>query len=667
MFGRLLRIFKKQSQVGPLKDDQRIWTPLRLLLQGQGLNEPYRQHAVVYACIGAIATNISQVPFRLYKQKGEGKETVEEGPLYDLFNNPNPLLSGEQLWEATAIWYCLRGEAVWIVGRENVAQVPKEVWVFDPQRFELVTDRETGLPIGWKYRGKKEIKLALDEVIFFKAYNPYNDLRGLSPIQAAEMGIEQDWWATRHNLAFFKNAAEPGGALTTDQELNDDQYDRIKKTWEDRHQGPDKAHRIAILEGGLKYQKITLSPRDMEFLEQRRWNREEIAMVYRVPMHVLNVYKDIKTYAGLRVLDKVFWEQNLIPKMGYFEGAVFSKLFSFINNGQVWGEFDLSVVEALQEDFNDKVGTAHKLWQMGWPINKINERLNLGFEPVPWGDEWFVPWNLAPASSLVGGAAPPKAGEGKEKGLLADVAREIRWKRYVKMLQPHEDRMTGKIRRFFYEQRKRVLDALFSLLGKDSPQAVVKDYTDDILDSEKEDELLRIMIVPLFSDAVQGGIEAAAEELGLVDFEFTAGDPAAAKFIETKAIKITQINETVREQIRKAINEGLVAGDTVTELADRIRKVYNFASTRAMTIARTESGSCIQGGKFLARQEAGVKLHEWVTARDEHVRSSHVAQDGKVVAIGEKFPNGCRYPNDPNGEAGEIINCRCDAAAVVQP
>lgn len=649
-----------RGEVGPLKDDQRIWKSLRLLLAGQGITEPYRQHAAVYACVTAIETNIAQVPYQLMQKKGEGKEVVEEGDLYKVFTNPNPLLSREQLWSATSIWYSLRGEACWILERENIAQAPSEIWIFPPDRFKYVLDEKTGLPVGWTYQGKEEIKLALHQVIFFRAYNPYNDLRGMGPLEAASLGVEQDHWAARHNLSFFRNAAEPGGLLSTEQKLSDPQRDKMRKVWEDRHVGPDNAHRIAVLEGGLKYQNITMSPKDMEFLEQRRWNREEIAMVFRVPMHLLSVYKDIKAYKGMVALDKGFWQQNLIPKMSYFEGMLFSKLFSYIDNGRVWGEFDLSVVEALQEDFGEKVKTASEMNKMGWTINAINERLDMGMKPVPWGDVVFVPWNVVPADSLISGTAKPpkKEGEGGEKGILDEARKDIIWKEYLKRQQPHENRITSKIHRFFFEQRKRVLDALLELLGK-GVIGETKDYTDDIFDKTKEDELLKVLAEPLFADAVQEGIDAVITELALMDFEFTVGDPAAAKYIESKVVKIVGINDTVKEQIRKALNKGLVAGDAPKELADRIRDVYNFASTRANTIARTESGSCIQGGKYETRKAANVDS-TWITARDEHVRGTHAALDGETVPIGEKFSNGLRFPGDPNGAAREIINCRCD-------
>ena len=649
---RKLKTFFFRKKIGPLKDDYRIFKPLRLVLEGDAISRPYSQHAVVYSCISAIATNISQVPFILYRQRGKDKIELEENhALYKVFLRPNPLMSASQLWEATAIWYCLRGEAIWILERSKITEIPSEIWIFNPDRFRIITDEKSGLPIGWKYQGQQEISLPLYQVVFFRAYNPYDDLRGMSPIQAAKEGIDQDYWAAQYNRAFFQNNAEPGGVISIPGNLTDEQYERLVKQWEERHRGAKKAHRIAILEGGAKYDRVGLSHKDMDFLEQRKWNREEIMMVFKVPKHILSVYEDVKTYAGLRVLDKGWWQQCLIPKMKYFEAVLDAQLFSYLRE-DIWGEFDLSQVEALAEDFDEKVKTAEKLYRMGYPINAINERLNLGMPRVPWGDVWWAPWNVTPVAEV----SPSQSEEGKIFYINKQQTDRSRiWETYLRLQKPHEQKIERKIRRFFFEQRQRVLRALYELFGK----GTTKDYADEIFDLNKENEILKILVRTLFEDAMRAGAISAAEELGIIGFSFDIGEPEAARFLERKIIKVTKINETVKKQIRQTLYEGLSAGETVQQLADRIRKVYNMASKRAVTIARTESGACINGARFITARKEGAREHTWITARDELVRPTHAAQDGITIRIGDKFPNGLRFPNDPEGPPGEIINCRC--------
>jgi len=626
--------------------------PLRLLLEGQGVSKPYSQHSVVYSCISAIATNISQVPFVLYEKKGEREEPLEaDHPLVKVFVKPNPLMVSSDLWEATAIWYCLKGEAIWIVERQNPTQLPREIWIFNPDRFRIITDDRTGLPIGWEYQGKQKIGFALHEIVFFRAYNPYDDLRGMSPIQAAAAGIDQDYWASKYNEAFFRNDATPGTVISVPGELTDEQYQRLKQQWEERHAGAEKAHRVAILEGGAKVDRVGLSHKDMDFLQQRKWNREEIMMVFKVPKHVLSIYEDLRTYAGIRVIDKGFWQQCLIPKMKYFEAVLYANLLQYLEGGDIRGKFDLSGVEALAEDFDKKLESAERLYRMGYPINAINQKLNLGMPEVPWGDVWWAPWNITPIYQR-----PAEGGKEKAKiKISADRADEI-WRAYLRLHAPHEQRMARKIKRYFFEQRQRVLKALFELLGKEIKD--IKDYADDIFDTNKENEILKVLVKELLLDAMREGVESLADELG-IEISFDPTHPDAARYLEKKLIQITRINDTVKEQIRQAIRQGLAEGDTTQEIADRIRKVYNFAANRATTIARTETGSAVNGARYHFARQHGAVLHTWITAGDEHVRPSHQACNGVTVKVGEKFPNGLRFPNDPNGPPEEVINCRC--------
>ena len=117
---------------------ERFFKSLRLRMKDTEVTEPYRQHAWVYACIRSIAANISGVPFRLYTGPQETPHEVDErgaqsviANLATLFANPNPLFARHQLWEATFIYLELRGEAFWMLPRNNAQTVPREIWLLE--------------------------------------------------------------------------------------------------------------------------------------------------------------------------------------------------------------------------------------------------------------------------------------------------------------------------------------------------------------------------------------------------------------------------------------------------------------------------------------------------------------------------------------------------------
>jgi SPP1 gp7 family putative phage head morphogenesis protein len=116
---------------------------------------------------------------------------------------------------------------------------------------------------------------------------------------------------------------------------------------------------------------------------------------------------------------------------------------------------------------------------------------------------------------------------------------------------------------------------------------------------------------------------------------------------------------------------GQAEGESIDDIASRIKKVYTEAGNRAKTIARTETGCAINSGayqyyKAVEEVENVTVMKEWITAGDENVRDSHVMVDGETVHLDGVFANGLMYPNDPDGDASEVINCRCAYITVTE-
>jgi len=633
------------------------------------LTQPYREHVWVYACINAIAQSISGVPLLFKTGTRKDSQVLESHPLIDLFETPNPLMSGSQLIEATLIYLGLTGEAFYILDRRSELEIPREMWVVHPDRFKEVVDEKSGLISGWIYsKGTRQIPLQPHEVVFFRYFNPYNDYRGLAPLQAARAGIEQDFWAGQYNTAFFKNSAQPGGVLETSGNLTDEEYQRLLAQWQDRHGGAPKAHAIALLEGGVTYKQTGLSQKDMDFLEQRKWNREEIMAAFKVPKPELGLYDEVN-YATAKTQRKLFWENTLLPKMALFEFVLWSQLLRRIEGGRNWAEFDYSSISALHEDRNELMDSAQKLWSMGVPLNTVNEYLGLGLPQVEGGDVGYLPFNLTPMTHV----APPKepvkeliahAADSSPSLLLAApffVHRfdsEAYWKAYLAVHTPLEKTVQSKISRYFYEQRKRQLRKMEEALGK----AVTRELAVEslLLDSDEENAILRKMIWPLYLEIGQQAGESLLAELGADPGIFTLVDTPAMAALKNKLIKVVGINDTVRAQLRDTLIEGMGKMENTADLMDRVKQVYNFAQSRSLTIARTETGQAMGIARDAAMDQMKVEKIQWVTAGDEHVRESHQMLNGMVMERGQVFPNGCLYPCDINGPPEETINCFID-------
>lgn len=657
-----IRPLIKKSALSLLRSDWRFFQSLSEALKWKEtvVKRPYAQVGWVYSSISLIAQNVARLPFRLYEGEENDPNIVESGPLYELFTNPNPFMAQETLLEATLTFLELRGECFWIIKRDNITEIPKEIWVFDPDRFKPAYNKEETALVGWYYciPGKEKVPLALWEVLQFKHFNPYNDIRGFSTLEALTLTVEQDYLSSVYNNNFFKEGANVGGFITFPEDLDDDSFNRILAQFEDRHMGADKAHRIAILDQGAKFTEARISQRDMDFIAMKQLTREEIFGAYKVNAVVMGLYEYIQSYEGVKTAYKVFWEECLVPKLTYFEGFLWSKFFSKLKGNKKWGAFDTATVGPLMDAYGEKVVIAQNLEKMGWPINAINRRLRLGFGDVPWGDVAWKKLNDAPITNLIENepkavptALPPaEDSENTDSDTDKKVTQDYRvllCKRYLSVQTPMEKLFESKMRKFVFDQRKRVLGLPL--------------FTNDILNKvfEEEEKRLITSFLPIYTITMKEGSKMVAEEIGLSSYTFPEEDKDYQDYLTTRLGKIpASIVQTMKKKVVQAVDGQKKSSP---ELLDRLRIVYNSISGRSLIIARTESSTLLSTARVITMVKEGIRLHQWISFSDERSRSSHYELDSKIVPIGNSFKSDItlRYPGDMAAPPEEVIGCRC--------
>lgn len=357
---------------------------LTQVLSQATVSEPFRLHPWVRGAMESIALNIASCPVVWKNSQNKQASERDAGKWLTLFERPNSTMGLQQLWEATMIYMLHYGECMWVLDRKEPTEMPKEIQPFNGMLFDAVTTK-SGRLVGWSVKTRNErgdeieVPYAFHEVVHFKLFNPYDQHRGLSPLEAAQMGLDQDFLASQYNKAFFANSALPGGVIEIDEEMNDESFNRMKQQFQDHHQGVNKAHMLAILEGGAKYKQLVPSQKDMEFLNQKKWNRDEILACFKVPKLELGVWDDVN-FAVAKVQAREFWVKTLVPKMKLIEFALWAQLFSRTSTGNIFLEFDTSKIEALQGDMVEKVDMAYKLFMMGVPFEQLNQRFGLNIE-----------------------------------------------------------------------------------------------------------------------------------------------------------------------------------------------------------------------------------------------------------------------------------------------
>lgn len=641
------------------KSFEKLWAMVQenRMLFGNQVSNPYKQLATIYMAIKAISDNAAQLKIKFYRKDNLEKE-VDDPALRKLFDNPNPMMSFGELIEATVIFYKIHGESFWKF-EKSAGQVagtgyslPAEIWPFKPSCFAEYVSRETGMLTGWRFKNRytSEI-LTIDDVLHVCDFNPDDEFRGMSPLEPLRKVIDIDWGALCFNKAFFENDATPGFMLGTDKDLGEVQARRLREWWDKNYKGATKSHRVAILEGGLKPLTTGIDQQKMQFIEQRKYNREEMLGIFRVPKAMFAITEDLN-YATFVGQKRIFWTDTIIPLIKRIEGEINSQFFAKFAPDYVC-RFDFSDIMALQEELKDKLDQAERLARIGFPINRINERLQMGFDPVPWGDVAWMPINLVPIS----GPESPLSTPLTTDPLPVDPAKSIdrtkeisdrSEKLFIVKQTRFETQMEGKIKRYFFDQRKRVLDKI--------ADKSIKEIRFDINWKKEEDAFAGIMS-PLFSEAIREGAISAKDVMGIdVNDQVLQG-----RLVSYLSVRTERSREIVRRwgtEVVGVVTDGIKNGKTTDEISAEIRDKYNVIGTKAKLIARTESTGALNGGSLQYYDVAGVKQKRWVTSGDENVRESHKRLNGETVDMSKKFSNGLDFPGG-DGPAAEVINCRC--------
>ena len=267
------------------------WTPRDYAALAR---EGYTRNAIVHRAVRLIAESIGGLSFVLYE--GDAERTTH--PLLDLVRRPNPRQDGAAFLDGVASHLLLAGnaylEAVGIAGEGGAAAV-RELYALRPDRMKVVPGPD-GWPQAYEYTvGGQTVRFdqatAQPPILQLTLFNPLDDYYGFAPLEAAASAVDLHNAAARWNKALLDNAARPSGALVYDgadgAPLSEPQFERLKSELERQYQGTANAGRPLVLEGGLDWKQMSLSPKDMDFLEAKHAAAREIALAFGVPPMLL--------------------------------------------------------------------------------------------------------------------------------------------------------------------------------------------------------------------------------------------------------------------------------------------------------------------------------------------------------------------------------------------
>lgn len=354
------------------------------------------QVATVYSAVRLLSESVSTLPVGIFQRKGDYRAKASDHKLADLLlEEPNHQIDSTEFWRTMMGWQLLRGNGYAYVER-NAAGRPIALWPIAPTSvdvkqsdtgrliYELNPDEDAEyVPVKRGHKAQKH------EMLHYRAFGL--GVKGLSPIGMARQQIGTSFAATSYIGGFFARDASPGGMVTVPGELSDKSFERMKQQWNSLHEGFDKSHRLAILEGGAAWEKTTLSPADAQFLEVYKMTRQDIAAIFGVPPHKIGDLERA-TFSNIEQQSLEYVTDSLLPWLVRME-RVTKRLFE---SKDTYLKFNTDGL--LRGDTK----TRHESYRNGrqWGYLSANDvRRMEDMDPIedPSADKYLTPLNMVAA------------------------------------------------------------------------------------------------------------------------------------------------------------------------------------------------------------------------------------------------------------------------------
>ncbi|WP_319410613.1 phage portal protein [uncultured Cohaesibacter sp.] len=354
------------------------WTPrdyAALAMQG------YARNPIVYRSIRMISEAAASASFYCLVDGAR----LSEHPVLDLLRQPNPRQDAAS-WLENLYGHLLVSGNAYIEAVYGTSSL-KELHCLRPDRMKVVPGPE-GWPDAYDYTiGNKSVRFLqnddaspLPPILHITLFHPHDDHYGLSPLEAAQVSLDVHNAAASWNKALLDNSARPSGALvyaaSEAGNLSEEQFERLKRELEEGYQGAMNAGRPLLLEGGLDWKSMSLSPRDMDFIDAKNSAAREIALAFGVPPMLLGIPGD-NTYSNYAEANRAFWRQTVLPlasrclqNLARWLSPAFNEAFDL--------RIDLDLVTALageREALWNRVGNASFL-------TENEKRMAVGYSPL---------------------------------------------------------------------------------------------------------------------------------------------------------------------------------------------------------------------------------------------------------------------------------------------
>ena len=361
---------------------------------GKKVNErSAMQMTAVYSCVRILSEAVASLPLHIYEYKEDGsKAKATEHPLYFLLHDePNPEMSSYTFREVLMTHLLLWGNAYAQIIRNGKGEV---VALYPLMPDRMTVDRDDKGKIYYQYymtvddaptNKGKWVSLASTDVLHIPGLG-FDGLVGYSPIAMAKNAIGMAIACEEYGAKFFANGAAPSGVLEHPGTIKDPS--RVRESWTQTFGGSSNANKVAVLEEGMKYTPISISPEQAQFLETRKFQINEIARIFRVPPHMVGDLEK-SSFSNIEQQSLEFVKYTLDPWVCRWEQAMLRSLLTAQEKKKYFIKFNMDGL--LRGDYQSRMNGYAIGRQNGWmSANDIRELENLDKIPAEFGGDLYL-------------------------------------------------------------------------------------------------------------------------------------------------------------------------------------------------------------------------------------------------------------------------------------
>ena len=369
------------------------------------------QSTVVFACVQIRADTIASLPLHIYKRLNPtGKEKATDHPLYKvLHERPNPEMTAKDFYSTMQLHLDLRGNAYAEKVYDNGGRL-SELWPITPTRIRVERDKRTQqLKYTVTLPDSGEMIFGSDKIFHHRGLGG-DGIMGYSKIKMAREAIGLSLATEEYGARFFGNGAKPSGILEHPGKLSGvNAKGNIRNSFEKEHQGLTKAHRLMILEEGMKYHQVGLSQEDSQYLQTRNFQGIEICRIFNIPPIMVGLENKSSTYASAEQFFLSFEKHTIRPELVGWEQRFRKELFDE-DDIEHFAEF--LVTGLLRGDIASRYNAYSIGRNGGWlSVDDIRELENMNPLPDEQGKVYLIPLNVIPAD---------QAGKMNDKGKMPE-------------------------------------------------------------------------------------------------------------------------------------------------------------------------------------------------------------------------------------------------------